>query len=142
MDRDRQALTIIMHLRKHTLLRGMLIVLALTFTGQTFATGYTTTYYYNDAKNRTIITDPNGHQTLYEYSGFGEPDDGYLINVLQQATFAGTPPNTSSPWGRVTQIGRDVAGHILHIAQINVRTNKSLTRTYHYDNHWFLTSEV
>ena len=127
-----------MKIEQKTFLSRIFSILALVITGQAFAAGYTTTYQYNDTTGQTAITDPSGHKVTETFRRFGSPNDtGQLTTIEQQNNKAGAP----SHFDQQTLINQDVAGHVLNIIQKEGITNKSLTRTYHYDNHWFLTSE-
>lgn len=129
-----------MQKQKRTLFPSILGALTLLISGQVFAAVYTTTYSYNDATGQATITDPNSHHLIQTTRRFGSPDEtGQLVSIQQQNN--ASAPGTKGHFTQLTTIHQDVAGHVLSIVQANAGTPDSLTRTYHYDSHWFLTAE-
>lgn len=71
--------------------------------------------------HRIKLTDRKGQVTLKDELSFGDPKEAFVIQIIQ-------PENV------ITAIERDSLGHILSVTQ------GDLTRSYHYDEHYFLSS--
>ena len=89
---------------------GLGRVLSLTNTGD----GSVTSYSYG-ANNTVSVTDPENNTTITEFSGFGSPDDGNPVSIIQ-------------PEGVTTTMTYDIWGNLLSATQGGV------TQSWKYNN--------
>ncbi|MCY1284929.1 YD repeat (two copies) [compost metagenome] len=84
------------------------------------ADGNTTSIRY--AGNAEIHRDERGHETTYSYAAFGDPEERFLVQVIQ-------------PGNLLTKLSRDNLGRMIAMEQ------GGLVRRYVYDARGFLASE-
>lgn len=84
--------------------------------------GSTVTYSYG-ANNQLSVQDPNGNVTVHQYQSYGNPDQKQLMSIQQ-------------PQSITTKIERNGLDQITKVIQGN------FTRSYAYNDKYFLTSET